>query len=95
MQVGKVDESGQVVKRFLVHGYKVRLCFLGSEEEEEQGKPRVRLGLLPDFPGSEVSGPCTKWKIDRWKAQQSKKDQFGSIMNREYCHHSSKSKTKL
>ena len=66
-----MDESRQVVKRFLVHGSKVRLCQMRSKEEEEQGKPKVRPGLLLDFPDRVAQ--CTKWKIDRWKAQQSKK----------------------
>ena len=53
----KVDEAGQVVRRFLVHRSKVRLCHWGSHEEDDQDIWRVRPGLLPDFPDSKVSAP--------------------------------------
>ena len=49
-RVGKVDESGQVVRRFLVQGSKLRLCQLMQEGEKEQYRLDVRPGLLLDFP---------------------------------------------
>ena len=56
-QIGKIDKSGQVIKRFLVHLSKVRLCQLGRQQGDDQGHLKVRLGILLDFPYSELSGP--------------------------------------
>ena len=56
-KIAKVDEAGQVVRRFLVHGSKVRLCHWGNHEEDDQELWKVRPGLLQDFPDSEVSAP--------------------------------------
>ena len=56
-KIAKVDEAGQVVRKFLVHGSKVRLCHWGGQEEDDQELWKVRPGLLPDFPDSEVSAP--------------------------------------
>ena len=55
------DESGQIIRRFLVHGSKVRLCQLGGQPEEDNRQWTVRPGMSPDFPDSEVSSPlyCT------------------------------------
>ena len=56
-KIAKVDEAGHVMRRFLVHGFKVLLCHWGSHEEDDQDLWKVRPGLLPDFPDSEVSAP--------------------------------------
>ena len=61
-QIGKIDESRQVVQRFLVHGSKVRLCQLGREQEDDQRCLQVRPGMLQDFLDSEVSGPLYQVK---------------------------------
>ena len=61
-KIGKVYESGQVVRRFLVHGSKVRLCQMGGEPSDDQRQRSMRLGMLPDFLDSEVSGPLYRWK---------------------------------
>ena len=53
----KVNEAGQVIRRFLVHGSKIRLCHWSGREDEDQEIWKVRPGLLPDFPDSEVSSP--------------------------------------
>ena len=52
-----MDDGGQIVRRFLVHGSKVRLCHWSGKDEGEQELWRIRPGLLPDFPDSEVSVP--------------------------------------
>ena len=56
-KVARVDEAGQVVRRFQVHGSKVRLCYWGGQPEDEKQQWAVRPGMLPDFPDSEVSAP--------------------------------------
>ena len=59
-KVAKVNESGQVIRRFLVHGSKIRLCHWSGQEEDEQEIWKVRPGLLPDFPDSEVTAPLSQ-----------------------------------
>ena len=56
-KIAKVDEAGHVVRRFHVHGFKVRLCYWGGHHEDDQQQWAVRPGMLPDFPDSEVSAP--------------------------------------
>ena len=56
-KIGRVNESGQVVRRFLVYGCKVRLCQMGGELVDDQRQWKVRPGMLPDFTDREVSGP--------------------------------------
>ena len=56
-KVAKVDEVGQLVRRFLVHGSKVWLCQMGNEPVDDQNQWKIRPGMLPDFPDSEVSRP--------------------------------------
>ena len=56
-KAAKVDDGGQIIRRFLVHGSKVRLCHWSGKDEGEQELWRIRPGLLPDFPDSEVSAP--------------------------------------
>ena len=41
-KVAHVDESGQVVRRFLVHGSNVRLCQMGGQLEDDQRQWEVR-----------------------------------------------------
>ena len=53
----KVNEASQVIRRFLVHGSKIRFCHWSGHEDEDQEIWKVRPGLLPDFPDSEVSSP--------------------------------------
>ena len=75
-QIGKIDESGKVVKRFLVHGSKVRLCQLGGEQEDDQRHVAVRLGMLPDFLDSKGSGPLYQVEAE---APAKRESQFSSI----------------
>ena len=56
-KAAKVDDGGQIIRRFLVHGSKVRLCHWSGKDEGEQELWKIRPGLLPDFPDSEVSAP--------------------------------------
>ena len=56
-RIGKIDKSRQVVRRFLVHGSRVRLCHLGGLQEDNLDQLKVRPSMLPDFPDSEASGP--------------------------------------
>ena len=55
-KVGRLTRAGRhVVKRFLVYGTRLRFHHL-MHEDDVYCKPDVRLGMLPDFLGSEVSG---------------------------------------
>ena len=56
-KVACVDVAGQVMRRFQVHGSKVRLCHWGGHNEDDEQQWAVRPGMLPDFPDSKVSAP--------------------------------------
>ena len=48
-KVAKVNESGQVIRRFLVHGSKIRLCHWSGQEEDEQEIWKVQPGTSTNF----------------------------------------------
>ena len=56
-RVARVNKAGQVIRRFQVHGSKVRLCHLGRQLEDDRRSMAIWPGVLPDFPDSEISGP--------------------------------------
>ena len=56
-RIARIDDAGQVIRRFEVHGSKVQLCHLGGQPTDDCRKWPIRPGMLPDFPDSEVSGP--------------------------------------
>ena len=56
-QSARIDGAGQVVRRFQVHGSKVRLCQMAGQLEDDGRKNAIQPGVLPDFPDSEVSEP--------------------------------------
>ena len=55
--IARIDDTGQVISRFQVHGSKVQLCQLGGQLTDDRKKWVIRPGMLSDFPDSEVSGP--------------------------------------
>ena len=62
-KVAKIDGTGNIIRRFQVHGSKVRLCQTGGQTAEELRKLAIQPGMLPDFPDSEISGPL--YQLDK------------------------------
>merc|ERR1711872_232538 len=69
-QVAKIDSYGNVLRRFQVHGSKIRLCQMPGQLEDDGRKNAIQPGVLPDFPDSEVSEPLYGSELRRDSIQQ-------------------------